>query len=103
MNTPLLVLSAKNRPTTDLTFVNEGTVFASIYNSSGKPHYGMYDLLMPSNRNLIVSENFNGTDILFSTPMNSVLIANSKKGTVNFLDIRKNQIYKTLEVQIRLT
>jgi len=90
INTPLLTLNSKSRPTTDLTFINEGSVFASIYNSSSKPHYGMYDILMPQNKNIIAQENFNGTDILFSTPLNSVLIGNSKKGTVNFLDIRKN-------------
>ncbi|CAK78149.1 unnamed protein product (macronuclear) [Paramecium tetraurelia] len=98
LNTPLFQLNSKVRPTTDLTFINEGTVFASIYSSTNKPHFGLYDMLLPSNRNIVAQENFNGTDILFSTPLNSILIGNQKKGTVNFLDIRKNQIYKTLEL-----
>ncbi|CAD8077463.1 unnamed protein product [Paramecium sonneborni] len=98
LNTPLFLLNSKVRPTTDLTFINEGTVFASIYSSTSKPHFGLYDMLLPSNRNIVTQENFNGTDILFSTPLNSILIGNQKKGTVNFLDIRKNQIYKTLEL-----
>lgn len=49
INSPLFYLNNKTRPTTDLTFINEGTVFASIYNSTSKPHFGMYDLLLPRN------------------------------------------------------
>ena len=73
-------------------------MFASIYNSSSRPHFGIYDLLLPGTKNIVAEEKFTGTDILFSTPMNSILIGNSKKGSVNFLDIRKNQIYQTFEV-----
>ncbi|CAD8065848.1 unnamed protein product [Paramecium primaurelia] len=91
LNTPLFLLNSKIRPTTDLTFIYEGTVFASIYSSTDKPHLDY----------MISQEKSNGTDILFCTPLNSILIGNQKKGTVNFLDIRKNQIYKTLELPFK--
>jgi hypothetical protein len=87
---PVFSLSHKTRPSSSMCFVNEGSVVASIYNSTNRPQMSVYDLLLPSTKNTISTESFSGNDILFSSLTSTLLISNAKKGIVNFYDIRKN-------------
>ena len=45
---PIFTISGKSRPTSDMCFINESSVVATIYSSSSKPYFAIYDMLLPS-------------------------------------------------------
>jgi hypothetical protein len=50
---PIFSLSSKTKPVTDMCFVNEGSVVATVYNSTNRPQMSVFDLLLPYNVILI--------------------------------------------------